>query len=62
MDVGVTGDHDATVVDDDTLLQDRNWQPTGSALTLGNHYRACDKPRRHCHRRLDSGEALLTGA
>lgn len=31
------GDPCVTVVIDDTLLQDRNWQPIMTDLTLGKH-------------------------
>lgn len=62
MDGGVTVGHNLTVVDDDTLLQDRNWQLIQSALTLGKHYRACEQDLKALsHRHLDSGGALKSG-
>lgn len=62
MAVEVTGGDILTVVYDDTLLQDRNWQLTQTALTLGKHYRACEQDLKALsHRHLDSGRTLETG-
>ena len=58
---GVFGPLDVTVVYDDTLLQDRNWQLTLPALTLGKHYRACEQELSIFHSDSDSGRALQTG-